>query len=145
MSAFPSTGLQILSSLIHFLGMSPMSNSVLTAHSTRFTGITILTHFISRSVAAENLSWKALSRLTWPRLCTLIVFLDSWLFLFASKWSQVARSPTLSVSRRYLDLRGWTGNTPSSMLSWDIPLHRVLCFIQIADIHLPEYDSQLST
>ncbi|KAJ7890457.1 hypothetical protein B0H14DRAFT_2497089 [Mycena olivaceomarginata] len=66
MSAFPSTGLQILSSLIHFLG------------------ITILTHFISRSVAAENLSWKALSRLTWPRLCTLIVFLDSWLFLFAS-------------------------------------------------------------
>ncbi|KAJ7504319.1 hypothetical protein B0H11DRAFT_511374 [Mycena galericulata] len=62
---FPSTGLQILSSLIHFLG------------------ITILTHCLSRRLAAEDLgSRKALSRLTWPRLCTLLVFLDSWLFLF---------------------------------------------------------------
>ncbi|KAJ6581571.1 hypothetical protein B0H19DRAFT_512771 [Mycena capillaripes] len=64
---FPSTGLQCLSALIHFLG------------------ITVLTHFLSRRLAAENLgSWNALSRLRWPRLCTLIVFLDSWLFLFAS-------------------------------------------------------------
>ncbi|KAJ6591500.1 hypothetical protein DFH09DRAFT_1137178 [Mycena vulgaris] len=64
---FPSTGVQILSSLIHFLGL------------------TVLTHCLSRRVAAEDLSSKkALTRITWPRLCTLAVFLDSWLFLFAS-------------------------------------------------------------
>ncbi|KAJ7116060.1 hypothetical protein C8R44DRAFT_794047 [Mycena epipterygia] len=62
---FPSTGHQILSCLIHFLG------------------ITVLTHFLSRRLAAEDLgSRNALYRLTWPRLCTLLVFLDSWLFLF---------------------------------------------------------------
>ncbi|KAJ7281465.1 hypothetical protein C8J57DRAFT_76043 [Mycena rebaudengoi] len=64
---FPSTGLQVLSSLVHFLG------------------VTVVTHFLSRSLAVQDLSSiKALSRLTWPRLCTLLVFLDSWLFLFTS-------------------------------------------------------------
>ncbi|KAJ7446744.1 hypothetical protein FB451DRAFT_1412160 [Mycena latifolia] len=64
---FPSTRLQILSSLIHFIGL------------------TVLTHLLSRRLAAEDLSSKkALARLTWPRLCTLLVFLDSWLFLFTS-------------------------------------------------------------
>ncbi|KAJ7642698.1 hypothetical protein DFH06DRAFT_1477426 [Mycena polygramma] len=64
---FPSVGLQCLSSLITFLG------------------ITVLTHFLSRRLAAENLtSWTAFSRLSWPRLCTLIVLFDSWSFLFAS-------------------------------------------------------------
>ncbi|KAJ7759256.1 hypothetical protein B0H16DRAFT_1534987 [Mycena metata] len=67
MLVFPSTGLQILSAVIHFLG------------------ITILTHFLSRRVATENLtSWNSISRITWPRLCTLLVFLDSWAFMFAS-------------------------------------------------------------
>ncbi|KAJ7043681.1 hypothetical protein C8F04DRAFT_1028692 [Mycena alexandri] len=67
MLVFPSTGLQTLSAVIHFLG------------------ITILTHFLSRRVATENLtSWNSLSRITWPRLCTLLVFLDSWAFMFAS-------------------------------------------------------------
>ncbi|KAF7370539.1 hypothetical protein MSAN_00686000 [Mycena sanguinolenta] len=67
MLSFPSIELQVVSALIHFVG------------------ITILTHFLSRSLAAENLwSTNALSRLTWPRLCTLIIFLDSWLFLFSS-------------------------------------------------------------
>ncbi|KAJ7180726.1 hypothetical protein C8R46DRAFT_591828 [Mycena filopes] len=67
MLVFPSTGLQVLSAIVHFLG------------------ITILTHFFSRRVTTENItSWNALSRITWPRLCTLLVFLDSWAFMFAS-------------------------------------------------------------
>ncbi|KAJ7782033.1 hypothetical protein DFH07DRAFT_1018109 [Mycena maculata] len=63
---FPSTGLQVLSFLVTFLG------------------ITILTHFLSRRLAEDLTSRKAFSRLTWPRLCTLLVFIDSWLFLFTS-------------------------------------------------------------
>ncbi|KAJ7247606.1 hypothetical protein B0H12DRAFT_736805 [Mycena haematopus] len=67
MPSFPSTGLQIMNCLIYFFG------------------ITVLTHFLSRSLAIDNLgSRNTHSRLTWPRLCTLTIFLDSWLFLFSS-------------------------------------------------------------
>ncbi|KAF8216579.1 hypothetical protein K438DRAFT_1703578, partial [Mycena galopus ATCC 62051] len=67
MPSFPSSGMQTLSALIHFFG------------------VTILTHFLSRSLAVENLSSRnTFSLLTWPRLCTLLIFLDSWAFLFSS-------------------------------------------------------------
>lgn len=61
---FPSSGMQLLSALLQFLGVS------------------ILAHCLSRRLASEDLSslrgWKDL---TWPRFCVLVVFLDSWLFL----------------------------------------------------------------
>ncbi|KAJ7593380.1 hypothetical protein C8J56DRAFT_1045839 [Mycena floridula] len=64
---FPSVGKQALSSLIHFLGVS------------------ILTHCLSRRIAAEDLtSMSGLSQLSWPRACIILVFLDSWLFIFSS-------------------------------------------------------------
>ncbi|KAJ7486423.1 hypothetical protein B0H11DRAFT_803818 [Mycena galericulata] len=66
-SMFPSSALQILSAAIHFLG------------------VTILTFFFSRRLLGEDLSSRqAWSRLTWPRVCILLVFLDSYLFLFSS-------------------------------------------------------------
>lgn len=62
---FPSSGMQLLSAVTQFLGVS------------------ILAHCLSRRLASEELSslrgWKDL---TWPRLCILLVFLDSWLYLF---------------------------------------------------------------
>ncbi|KIY44089.1 hypothetical protein FISHEDRAFT_78001 [Fistulina hepatica ATCC 64428] len=61
-SLFPSLGLQILSCIINLLG------------------ITVLTHCISRRIASEQItSWKGLSQITWPRLCIIFVFVDSWL------------------------------------------------------------------
>ncbi|KAF5384028.1 hypothetical protein D9757_006945 [Collybiopsis confluens] len=64
---FPSQGLRVLSCLIYILGVS------------------ILSHCLSRRVAAEQWSsWSSLKEMTWARTCVLLVFLDSWLFLFAS-------------------------------------------------------------
>ncbi|KAJ6624138.1 hypothetical protein B0H10DRAFT_2007291 [Mycena sp. CBHHK59/15] len=60
-SLFPSVGLQVLSALVHFLG------------------ITILTFFFSQRVSRQ-----ALSRLTWPRVCILLIFIDSYLFILSS-------------------------------------------------------------
>ncbi|KAI0047745.1 hypothetical protein FA95DRAFT_1189152 [Auriscalpium vulgare] len=64
---FPSEGTQILSFFIHSFG------------------VTILTHCISRRLASENFtSWQSVVQTSWARLCLLLVFLDSWLFLFLS-------------------------------------------------------------
>ncbi|KDQ61828.1 hypothetical protein JAAARDRAFT_66874 [Jaapia argillacea MUCL 33604] len=65
--SFPSSGMQILSSLIHF------------------SGVSILSHCLSRRISIEHLtSLRGLGQLSWPRLCIILVFLDSWLFLFTS-------------------------------------------------------------
>ncbi|KZT20900.1 hypothetical protein NEOLEDRAFT_1074647 [Neolentinus lepideus HHB14362 ss-1] len=62
---FPSTGRQILSAFIHFAGVS------------------ILAHCLSRRVSIEHLtSISGFMQLSWPRLLIILVFLDSWLFLF---------------------------------------------------------------
>ncbi|KAE9402887.1 hypothetical protein BT96DRAFT_990727 [Gymnopus androsaceus JB14] len=64
---FSSVGMQLLSSL------------------TQFIGITILTHCISRRLAGERLSsFSDLVNIPWPRLCLIFVLLDSWLFVFSS-------------------------------------------------------------
>ncbi|KAF7337129.1 hypothetical protein MVEN_02150900 [Mycena venus] len=64
---FPTAALQGLIASIHFLG------------------VTILTFFFSRRLLGDGLnSRQAWSRLTWPRICVLLVFLDSYLFLFSS-------------------------------------------------------------
>ncbi|KAF9004074.1 hypothetical protein BDQ17DRAFT_1241723 [Cyathus striatus] len=63
---FPSVGLQVLSSLIHLLGL------------------TVLTHCISRRVQHESLTWHGLSTMPWPRLSVIMMFCMSWLFLFSS-------------------------------------------------------------
>ncbi|KAF9262736.1 hypothetical protein L218DRAFT_1000306 [Marasmius fiardii PR-910] len=64
-SIFPSTGLQALSALIYFLGLS------------------ILAHFLSRRILYFH--WgKSLWDVSWPRLCVLLIFGDSWCYLFTS-------------------------------------------------------------
>ncbi|KAF9269234.1 hypothetical protein L218DRAFT_428406 [Marasmius fiardii PR-910] len=59
---FPSVGLQVLSSLVHFLG------------------VTVVTHCLSRRLASLSLS--GIFELPWSRLCILLIFIDSWGFLF---------------------------------------------------------------
>ncbi|KAF9266119.1 hypothetical protein L218DRAFT_996892 [Marasmius fiardii PR-910] len=61
---FPSVGMQVLSSLIHFLG------------------VTVVTHCLSRRLASIDLSLSGIFELRWARLCLLLVFIDSWAFLF---------------------------------------------------------------
>ncbi|KAJ7737774.1 hypothetical protein DFH07DRAFT_944191 [Mycena maculata] len=66
-SMFPTAGLQVLIASVHFLG------------------VTILTFFFSRRLLGEDLNSKqALARLTWARICVLLVFLDSYFFVFSS-------------------------------------------------------------
>ncbi|KAF9259949.1 hypothetical protein L218DRAFT_824495, partial [Marasmius fiardii PR-910] len=62
---FPSIGLQSLSALIYFIGLS------------------VLSHFLSRRIT--NFQWgKSLMDVSWPRLCVLLIFGDSWCYLFTS-------------------------------------------------------------
>ncbi|TFK47670.1 hypothetical protein OE88DRAFT_1738570 [Heliocybe sulcata] len=64
---FPSTGRQILAAFIHFMGVS------------------ILAHCLSRRINMEHLtSWSGFAQLSWPRALIMLVFLDSWLFIFTS-------------------------------------------------------------
>ncbi|KAJ7191309.1 hypothetical protein GGX14DRAFT_528844 [Mycena pura] len=64
-SLFPSVGLQALSALVHYWG------------------ITVMTFYISRRLLADDFDWR-LRSLTWPRLCVLLVFFDSYFFLLSS-------------------------------------------------------------
>ncbi|KII85175.1 hypothetical protein PLICRDRAFT_45329 [Plicaturopsis crispa FD-325 SS-3] len=62
---FSSNGMQVLSAMIQFLGVS------------------ILAHCLSRRIyLAECSSISCIRQLPWTRLCVLAIFLDSWLFLF---------------------------------------------------------------
>ncbi|KAJ7679366.1 hypothetical protein DFH06DRAFT_1316292 [Mycena polygramma] len=64
---FPSSALQAFTAAINLLG------------------ITILTVFFSRRLLGDGLTTRqAWSRLTWARGCILLVFLDSYLFLFSA-------------------------------------------------------------
>ncbi|KAJ7775763.1 hypothetical protein DFH07DRAFT_799666 [Mycena maculata] len=66
-SIFPTAGLQVLIASIHFLG------------------VTILTFFFSRRLLGEDLNSKQVwAWLTWTRICALLVFMDSYLFMFSS-------------------------------------------------------------
>ncbi|KAF8169480.1 hypothetical protein K438DRAFT_1983306 [Mycena galopus ATCC 62051] len=64
---FPTAALQAVIASLHFMGVS------------------ILTLFISRRLPGDGLSSReAWVRLTWARICILLVFLASYLFLFSS-------------------------------------------------------------
>ncbi|KAF9041104.1 hypothetical protein BDZ89DRAFT_981468 [Hymenopellis radicata] len=64
---FPSPGMQVLSAFIYFAGIS------------------VISHCVSGRLASEEvLSWNTLKQTTWARLCILLIFLDSWAFLFSS-------------------------------------------------------------
>ncbi|KAJ7138636.1 hypothetical protein C8R46DRAFT_610593 [Mycena filopes] len=66
LTLFPSAALQALIAAVHFLGL------------------TILAFFFSRRVLGEPGSGKMMASMTWPRLCILLVFIDSYLFMFCS-------------------------------------------------------------
>ncbi|KAJ7924623.1 hypothetical protein B0H13DRAFT_2315336 [Mycena leptocephala] len=66
-TTFPTAALQVVIASLHFMGVS------------------ILTFFISRRLPEDGLSSReAWARLTWARICVLLVFLASYLFLFSS-------------------------------------------------------------
>ncbi|KAJ7892431.1 hypothetical protein B0H13DRAFT_2340120 [Mycena leptocephala] len=66
-TTFPTAALQAVIASLHFMGVS------------------ILTFFISRRLPEDGLSSReAWARLTWARICILLVFLASYLFLFSS-------------------------------------------------------------
>ncbi|KAF8896522.1 hypothetical protein BD779DRAFT_591208 [Infundibulicybe gibba] len=64
---FPSSALQVLSLLVHFLGLA------------------VLTYCLSQRLALSTVSpLNGPRQLSWPRLCVILIFLDSWLFMFSS-------------------------------------------------------------
>ncbi|KAF5384050.1 hypothetical protein D9757_006968 [Collybiopsis confluens] len=63
---FPSKGFQVLSCFIYI------------------TGVSILAHCLSRRISTERWTWSEIKEISWSRLCVLLVFFDSWLFLFTS-------------------------------------------------------------
>ncbi|KAJ7346131.1 hypothetical protein DFH08DRAFT_1008026 [Mycena albidolilacea] len=64
---FPNHGLRFLSASVHFLG------------------VTVITYFLSRRSSAENLtSREAWRHISWPRLCLLLILLDSYLFILSA-------------------------------------------------------------
>ncbi|PPQ69194.1 hypothetical protein CVT25_006972 [Psilocybe cyanescens] len=63
---FPSPGLQAMTALIHFLGL------------------TTITHCISRRLQHENLSIQGIRTMPWPRMAVVLMYIDSWLFILGS-------------------------------------------------------------
>ncbi|PPQ95208.1 hypothetical protein CVT26_014899 [Gymnopilus dilepis] len=63
---FPSTGLQVMTALIHFIG------------------ITVITHCLSRRLQHESLTIQGIRTMPWPRLAVILMFCDSWLFMITS-------------------------------------------------------------
>ena len=61
---FPNVGMHVLSTIIHLLG------------------VTILAHLISRRMMLRGNS--TLRDVSWPWICVLLIFVDSWLFIFSS-------------------------------------------------------------
>ncbi|KAJ7618729.1 hypothetical protein FB45DRAFT_714670, partial [Roridomyces roridus] len=47
-------------------------------------GLTILTFFLTKRLNSNLTATEAWQRMNWPRLCILLIFLDSYLFIFAS-------------------------------------------------------------
>ncbi|KIK57190.1 hypothetical protein GYMLUDRAFT_46436 [Collybiopsis luxurians FD-317 M1] len=64
-SEFPSQGLQVLVSLTLALGM------------------TVITHCLSRSLAPVRWTCTGLRSITFARFCLIMVFINSWLFVFS--------------------------------------------------------------
>ncbi|KAJ6511732.1 hypothetical protein DFH09DRAFT_1434727 [Mycena vulgaris] len=66
-SMFPTMGLQALNACLYLIG------------------VTILTFCISRRLLEEDfITNQPLARLSWPRICALLVFVDSYLFIFST-------------------------------------------------------------
>ncbi|CAE6440531.1 unnamed protein product [Rhizoctonia solani] len=64
---FPNQSMQALSSVIHLFGCSILAFC-----------------FARRTTGEPFFSWHTWMSMSWPRLCVLLVFLDSWLFLFST-------------------------------------------------------------
>jgi len=83
---FPSNGYRILSALIHFLGKKNLAASFFFV-SLYPLGVSILSHCVSRRTNAGDFSsFSGLRNISWPRLCIILIFVDSWLFLFISSF-----------------------------------------------------------
>src|SRR5438552_3947937 len=91
---FPSTAYQMLSATIHFFGR--LNSRSFLCHSPQLTvpaGVSVLSHCISRRAGAEDLSsFTAIRSIPWPRLCIILIFVDSWLFLFTSSYRSVHKT-----------------------------------------------------
>lgn len=62
---------------------SPMENSTIVSAVVHLLGVSVVSHLISRRVLVNGVQCS-LKRASWPRICVLIVFLDSYLFLFTA-------------------------------------------------------------
>jgi hypothetical protein len=75
---------ELLDSLFRYVGTNNLC--LLLMRSLLLIGVSVLAHCVSRRVELERLtSWEGLKRLSWPRLCLLLIFIDSWLFLFSGR------------------------------------------------------------
>lgn len=57
-----------------------MENNTTISSVVHLLGVSVVSHLISRRVLADG----SLRGASWPRLCVLIIFLDSYLFLFTA-------------------------------------------------------------
>ena len=62
--------------------MVPAQSTIVSAF-LHLLGVSVVSHLISRRVLVDGVQ-RSLRRASWPRLCVLIVFLDSYLFLFTA-------------------------------------------------------------
>jgi len=62
--------------------MAPGQSTIVSAI-LHLLGVSVVSHLISRRVLVNG-AQCSLRRASWPRLCVLIVFIDSYLFLFTA-------------------------------------------------------------
>ena len=125
-------------SIIYFLGQWHAASSR-KLRLTFILGLSILSHFISRRSITETSSWKAFKRniTSWPRLCVLLIFIDSWAFLFASNGFPDPigfKSLFISFCRRFPHVGYWVGGESSGVFCRHLYVH-MLYVCQLFLIH----------
>jgi len=60
-----------------------MAHNMIISAVVHLLGVSIVSHLISRRILVDGVQCS-LKRASWPRLCVLIVFTDSYLFLFTA-------------------------------------------------------------
>ena len=81
-----------------------------------YSGLTVLTHCISRRVQHESLTYHGIMTMPWPRLSVILMFCDSWLFMISSECARsdcINHSHHLQVEFLFLDLGLNILNTPA--------------------------------
>lgn len=100
-------------------------------------GISILSHCLSRRLASEQWSsWSSIKEMSWARICVLLVFIDSWFFVFTSKYQLHIDNMLLTQHRWNPCLWDWSREHGCGLWHGYLSLHRILRDVKASHLFL---------